>query len=96
MVWKQNSPFRSLWKMEETLQSFFHKSSFARRTLDQYVRTGSRIYDFRTGERVLNDEAFIEACLSKISLEGKGSLSLREKFRLWRLSRQRKHRHPNR
>ncbi len=89
IVWKMKSSFSSLGPFEEFLQKVTHgEFRHLRKTpVDRYAKTSSRIYDFRTGERVIDDNTFIDACLSKISSEGKSSLTWREKFRLWRISK---------
>lgn len=59
-----------------------------------YDVSGRKIYDFKTGRKILNDEAFLDACLTKISMEGRSSLTFTERFRLWRISRKlARHRH---
>jgi membrane associated rhomboid family serine protease len=50
----------------------------------------AKIYDFKTGKAILKDEEFLEAMLTKISLQGKKSLSWREKWRLRRIAKKRK------
>jgi len=89
-AWKCRSPFLMLQKFETFLLKFPSLFSFHKRTnLDSYDVSGAKIYDFKTGQKIFDDESFLDACLSKISQEGKNSLSLMEKFRLWRISRKR-------
>ncbi len=91
IIWKLKSPFPSLKPLEEFLQKVTGSGSelgqLKKSTVDMYAKTSSRIYDFRTGQRIIDDSTFIDACLSKISSEGKSSLTWREKFRLWRISK---------
>jgi membrane associated rhomboid family serine protease len=47
-------------------------------------------YDFKTGRAILSDDEFLEAMLTKITLKGKKSLTLRERWRLRRISKKRK------
>ncbi|MBI5273788.1 MAG: hypothetical protein HY860_01895 [Chlamydiales bacterium] len=49
-----------------------------------------KIYDFKTGKVILDDETFMDVCLEKIAKLGKSSLSLYERFRLKRITRKRK------
>lgn len=91
LIWKAQSPFSALWSFEK----FLHKAtqrvgSSYRSTIDQYATSSSKIYDFRTGQRVIDDEEFLDACLTKISTEGKHSLTVRERFRLWRISKKKR------
>ncbi len=51
------------------------------------ISTKNKIFDFKTGEAVLNDEDFINAMLDKISQYGDKSLSFREKRRLRKISK---------
>jgi membrane associated rhomboid family serine protease len=50
----------------------------------------AKIYDFKTGKAILNDEEFLEEMFSKISLKGKKSLTWRERYRLKRISLRKK------
>lgn len=88
LVLKHHSPFgTTLNKIESFLFKWelFSKHQKRRRSAESYVTTSSRIYDFQTGEPILSHKEFIAACETKISKEGKKSLSLREKLKLWRL-----------
>lgn len=62
-------------------------ASFLRAKKPSYALHG-KIYDFKTGAAILRDEEFIDACLAKISKLGASSLTLRERFRLNRISKQ--------
>ena len=58
-----------------------------------YVFAKAKIYDFKTGQAILNDEEFMDAMLSKISMYGQSSLSFRrEHFRLKRILKEKKQR----
>lgn len=88
IAFKSRSPFRMFWPFEDFLMNFRkHSSNRQKSSVEEYATSSSRIYDFRTGQRVIDDNTFIDACLSKISTEGKNSLTLREKFRMWRISK---------
>ncbi|MCH9620635.1 MAG: hypothetical protein S4CHLAM20_00350 [Chlamydiia bacterium] len=89
LFWKIESPYAFMNGFDRFI---IHLSrgrigSFYKTTkLDKY--TGStRIYDIKTGKAVLSEESFINACLEKISKEGKKSLTLYERFRLYRYSK---------
>lgn len=87
LAWESLSPFRRLHPFEKKLiyakRRFMHRF---RRSVDIEVQT-SKVYDFKTGKVIIQDEDFIDACLDKISRKGKSSLTLRERFRMWRISR---------
>lgn len=87
VVWRIRSPFHSMHAVDNILlrMTAFMNHIEAKPHLHTYTQR-SKIYDFRTGQVMLNDEAFLEACLAKISEEGKSSLTYRERFRLWRIS----------
>ncbi len=86
LVWESLSPFPRLHEVEKKM--IYAKRKWAhrfRRTPDVEVQ-GSKVYDFKTGKAIIPDEEFIDACLEKISRKGKGALSIRERYRLWRIS----------
>lgn len=65
-----------LWrKKEETATPVYHRA---------------KRFDFKTGKAILSDDEFLEAMLSKISLQGKQSLTWHERWRLRRISKKRK------
>lgn len=47
-------------------------------------------FDFKTGRAILTDEEFLDEMLTKISLKGRRSLTLRERLRLHRLTKRQK------
>ncbi len=47
----------------------------------------AKIYDFRSGKPVLDDEKFMDAMLARISSHGEGSLTPEEKRRMGQISR---------
>jgi membrane associated rhomboid family serine protease len=89
LFWKIESPYAFMQKFDQTVIGLSEgklTSAFKSTQLDKYTDT-TRIYDINTGEAVLSEESFINACLEKISQEGKKSLTLYERFRLHRYSR---------
>ena len=87
--WKIPSPFVSMQTFDRCIINLSNgkfRSIFEPTKLDSYTAK-SRIYDIRTGKAILNEENFINAVLEKISQEGKQSLTLYERFRLYRHSR---------
>jgi membrane associated rhomboid family serine protease len=87
LAWDSLSPFSSLHRLEKkiiyTKRRLFHHF---RRPVDIEVQT-SKVYDFKTGKAIIQDDTFMDACLDKISKKGKGSLTLYERYRMWRISR---------
>lgn len=81
-IWKIPSPFTSLRPLEKIL--------VGKRKAAMPSNARAKIYDFKTGQAILNDEEFLDAMLSKISLYGKKSLTWRERWRLRRISRRKK------
>ena len=81
-VWSLKSPFPGVQSLQDRLSGLYKKPS-----LDPYLRSSSKIYDFKTGERIISDEEFLDGCLTKIEQEGRHSLTLRERLRLYRLSK---------
>jgi hypothetical protein len=87
--WKIKSPFISMAPFDNFivhLSSGKFRSIFKPTKLDPYI-SSSRIFDIRTGKAILSEENFINAVLEKISKEGKSSLTLYERFRLYRHSK---------
>ena len=73
-----------------TLLSSFENAIF--RTLERLKHLKekpirhSKIYDFKSGEPVMNDDQFMDAMLARISLYGEESLTPEEKKRMQRIS----------
>ncbi|MCH9617670.1 MAG: hypothetical protein SP4CHLAM5_00770 [Chlamydiia bacterium] len=89
LFWKTESPYAFMQKFDQTITRLSEgkiTAAFKSTRLDKYT-DNTRIYDINTGEAVLSEESFINACLEKISKEGKGSLTLYERFRLHRYSK---------
>ncbi len=85
VAWSLKSPFPFLEPLQTRLSSLFTGPS-----VDAYVRSSSKIYDFKTGQRIVSDQEFLDGCLTKIQQEGRNSLTFRERIRLYRLSRKQK------
>lgn len=90
LAFRAHSPYYALQGFENRLMELRktprvapHAESFAEK---------SKIYDFKTGKAVLNDETFMDACLEKISQHGKKSLTFWERWRLKRIAKKRQER----
>ncbi|MGE5196708.1 MAG: rhomboid family intramembrane serine protease [Anaerolineae bacterium] len=86
LIWRSLSPFLQLNRFENFLLSLFYRKSFSRET--SYSK--AKIYDFKTGKALQNDDEFLEEMLTKISLKGKKSLSWSQRRRLKRIAREKK------
>lgn len=87
LAWEILSPFQRLHGMEKRLIYFKRMIKNRFREAVEVRVEPSNVYDFRTGKAIVQDDEFVDACLDKISESGKKSLTLRERFRLWRISR---------
>jgi len=84
------SPFHQLHKIEKTLIYFKRKAT---NIFFQSIATrthSSKIQPITKKRTTLFDEAFMDKCLEKISTAGHHSLSFRERFRMWRISKKKK------
>ncbi|GAB5411002.1 MAG: hypothetical protein ChlgKO_01160 [Chlamydiales bacterium] len=89
MAFRMHSPYLSLHGFERLLL----KIKRPQRNLPtaEVFAEKSKIYDFKTGKAVVEDEAFMDACLAKISQHGKKSLTFWERVRLRKISRKKGH-----
>lgn len=87
LVWEISSPFQSLHGMEKRLIYFKRKMRHRFKKVVDIEVQPSKVYDFKTGKAIIQDDEFMDACLEKISRKGKHSLTLRERLRMWRISR---------
>ncbi len=77
-------------KVRSSIPSFYPFERAVLRSLEklnaaQKPKT-AKIYDFKTGEPVLDDEQFMDAMLAKISTHGEDKLSPEEKARMQKIS----------
>ncbi|MDN3508786.1 MAG: rhomboid family intramembrane serine protease [Candidatus Neptunochlamydia sp.] len=87
LVWDSLSPFRRLHSIEKKLIYLKRKWFYRfRKVVDIEVQL-SKVYNFKTGKAIIQDDDFMDACLDKISKKGKNSLTICERFRMWRISR---------
>jgi membrane associated rhomboid family serine protease len=87
LVWNCKGPFTSLSKLERALIAC---TRFFRKTPPSFPYPQAKIYDFKTGQAILKDEEFMDAMLTKISLYGESSLTWKEKWRMKRISKNKK------
>ena len=85
LFWNLHSPYAFMKKFDTlviNLSNLRFKNIFYSNKLDKYMNH-SKIYDINTGELLINEQIFINACLEKISKEGRHSLSIYEKIKLY-------------
>ncbi len=90
ILWGARGPFPALHPFEEKLGKIFGHNGTQQPTESTFSSQRGKIYDFKTGKAILNDDEFLDEMLSKISAHGKGSLTWKERFRLRRISRRKK------
>lgn len=87
LVWEILGPFARLHEMEKKMIYLKRRvRSRFRKVVDIEIQP-SKVYDFKTGKAIIQDDEFMDACLDKISRKGKASLTWRERLRMWRISR---------
>jgi membrane associated rhomboid family serine protease len=87
LVWEILGPFQRLHELEKKLIYLKRKVKHRLIRSKGVEVQSAKVYDFKTGEAIVQDDAFMDACLDKISRKGKSSLSIRERFRMWRISK---------
>ncbi|MDN3504684.1 MAG: hypothetical protein P0S95_03815 [Rhabdochlamydiaceae bacterium] len=83
--WETVSPFTVLNRFERKLLGLKRRT----KSFSYAPTTASKIFDFETGEAILDDDSFMDFCLSKISRSGKSSLTIKERLRMRRISKRR-------
>lgn len=91
MAWKWTSPFSFTWPMDVALANAGSRVDAAFSKLWPFGKhakdNASKIVDIRTGRPVeLDDDAFMDAMLAKISRQGQSSLSGAERRRMEKIS----------
>lgn len=86
LVWEMLGPFRRLHRFEKKLIHLKKRYWIFHPKADDEMREG-KVYDFKTGRIILQDDAFVDECLEKIGQHGRGSLTWRERWKLWYLSK---------
>lgn len=76
--WRVKSPFHFLHPFEAKFLRLFER------------KKSSNIYDIRSGNPILDDDAFMDAMLTRISQKGENSLSSEEKKRMQDISRRKR------
>ncbi|MDJ0652052.1 MAG: rhomboid family intramembrane serine protease [Simkaniaceae bacterium] len=86
IVWNSLSPFRRLHALEKRLIYCKRKWFYRFQKVVNLNAQPSKSYGFNRGKVTIQDEDFADACLDKISKKGKQSLTIRERFRMRRIS----------
>lgn len=89
LVFEITSPFPRLYQFDKKILNCKHWLLGSKwDSIERYIHPKKRkIYDFKTGKVVIDDETFMNVCLEKIHKYGKRSLSLSERFRMYRISK---------
>lgn len=88
LLWKIHSPFDFLKKMELSIINFSHKLS--KKTVYKHYNQESKIYDFKTGKPKFDDDEFMDAMLTRISLYGEGIITKSERKRMDKIANRKK------
>lgn len=83
IAWRQQSPFPFLAPLERKILRLLEKKKGE-------IYRPSKIYDIKSGEPVLDDNAFMDAMLDRISRHGADSLTPAEKKRMKQISERKK------
>ncbi|MBU6383833.1 MAG: rhomboid family intramembrane serine protease [Verrucomicrobia bacterium] len=84
LAWRTPGPFPHFRKFEKRLFQFLERRK------KQASHSASKIYDIKSGEPVMDDAAFMDAMLDRISRHGEGSLTSAEKKRMKSISKRQK------
>jgi len=90
IAWETLGPFARLHGLEKRLIYLKRKMANRYRSLVDIRVQPSKIYDFKTGRAIVQEDDFVDACLEKVFQKGKNSLTLRERFKLWRIARKKR------
>lgn len=80
LVWEMLSPF-------PRMHAFEKKLIYLKRKQLSTEKHEGKVYDFRTGRVIVQDDEFMDRCLEKIARYGKQSLSWRERWKMRRISK---------
>jgi membrane associated rhomboid family serine protease len=93
MAWRLKSPYSFTNRFDEAVidrvdsfSRYLHKTGTGTPKKKETVQPDSKIFDFNTGEPILDDDAFIDAMLTKISSGEEHSLTAAEKKRMEQIS----------
>lgn len=86
IAWQKQTPFNFMEKGDDFFIVFGRIMRSKIRRLFSSKKEESKIVDIQTGKTVLDDDAFIDAMLAKISRHGEKSLSWQERDRLQKIS----------
>lgn len=83
MIWKIHSPFSFLRKIEKNIFFYFHKTK--KSSHKEFQPT--KIFDFKTGQPIIDDDEFMDSMLNRISLYGEDILTKKERKRMEKISK---------
>lgn len=84
IVFNLCTPFTATHRVDSRIALFFRR--FHKKETKKNEAPASKIYDIKSGDPILTDDAFVDQMLSKISKEGEKSLSMSERRRMKQIS----------
>lgn len=94
LVWHVQTPFTFMEKVDNFFINLGRKISPKIQRLFSSKKEEAKIVDIKTGQAVLDDDAFIDAMLAKISRYGEKSLTWQERERMQKISEKKMKRNP--
>lgn len=86
VIWSKKSPFRFLESVDEFFVELGSKLRVYINRWNPLKKKENKIVDIKTGKAVLDDDAFMDEMLAKISRYGEQSLTWQEKDRMKKIS----------
>ena len=86
LVWQQQTPFEFLEKTDDFFIVLGRKIKARYQRWFSKEKRENKIVDIKTGQAILDDEAFIDEMLAKISRYGEKSLTWQERDRMRKIS----------
>jgi hypothetical protein len=95
IAWRWIGPVPWSVPMDNWLHHFSDRlHAFSSHLTEKSTSSSATIYDFRTGQPIMNDDAFIDAMLAKIARHGEEALSWSERQRMDKIALKRKNKQP--
>lgn len=92
IAWEVHSPFGWTRSIDRALSDFGYRwrhRSDAKQNMVHTIYKKAKVFDFRTGEAILDDDEFMDAMLEKVSKFGEDSLTRKEFSRMQQISAER-------
>lgn len=88
-AWNLQSPFQATHRFDNWINGYGERFRQRREETEQITQQfyqNIKVFDFKTGEAVIEDDEFVDIMLSKISMYGEESLTWKERRRLRKIS----------